>query len=46
MNINTKGTKRNKLKAINDMNRYNMPTYLLKEFNDRRKREARLKGGK
>ena len=43
MNIN--GTQRTKYHAINDMNQYNIPTYLLKEFNDRRKRQARLKGG-
>ena len=39
----TKGTKRVKLHAVNDMNRLNIPTYLLNEFNDRRKRQARLK---
>ena len=44
--MNTKGTRRNKLHAINDMNRYNIPTYLLDEFNDRRLRQSRLKGGK
>ena len=41
--MKTKGTKRVKLHAINDMNKYNIPTYLLMEFNDRRKRQARLK---
>ena len=37
------GTKRNKYHALNDMNRLNIPIYLLDEYNDRRKREARLK---
>ena len=41
--MNTKGIKRNKLHAINDMNKYNIPTYLLNEFNDRRMRHARIK---
>ena len=39
----TKGVKRIKLHAVNDMNMLNIPTYLLNEYNDRRKREARLK---
>ena len=38
-----KGTERVKLHAINDMNKVNIPTYLLDEYNDRRKRETRLK---
>ena len=32
-----KRNKRAKLHAINDMNRLNIPVYLLNEFNERRK---------
>ena len=37
------GTKRNKYHALNDMNRFNLHTYLLDEYNDRRMRKSRLK---
>ena len=32
-----------KLHAVNDMNRLNIPVYLLNAFNDRRMRQARIK---
>ena len=41
--LNKENQKRIKVYAINDMNMLNIPTYLLDEFNDRRKRQARLK---
>ena len=43
MIMKKKGTQRIKYHALNDMNRLNIPTYLLDEYNDRRKREARFK---
>ena len=38
-----KGTQRIKYHALNDMNKLNIPTYLLDEYNDRRMRKSRLK---
>ena len=46
MNMKTKETQKVKYYALNDMNRLNIPIYLLNEFNDRRMRKARLKGAK
>ena len=38
-----KGTQRIKYHALNDMNKLNIPIYLLNEYNDRRMRKSRLK---
>ena len=41
--VKTKGTRRAKYHALNDMNKLNIPVYLLSAFNDRRMRQARIK---
>jgi len=41
--MNKKENYKVKCCALNDMNRLEIPIYLLNEFNDRRKRQSRLK---
>ena len=42
--LNKKELKRIKVYAVNDMNQFNIPTYLLEAYNQRRKEDAIING--